>query len=148
MKFDFDFIGIQNYTRAIVKHSWFVSYIKARNVEAGKRNVPMTAMNWEVYPDSIFYMLKKLSNYKEVKDIYVTENGAAFKDVFENGEINDDRRISYLKEYLSAVLKAKQDGVNVKDYFVWTFTDNFEWPEGFRPRFRLCTWISKPRKGQ
>ena len=83
-------------------------------------------MNWEVYPDSIYQMLRKFDSYRKVKEIYITENGAASKDVFENGKINDKRRIKYLKEYLASVLRAKHAGVNVKGYFVWTFTDNFE----------------------
>jgi len=35
------------------------------------------------------------------------------------------------------VHKAQQDGFNVEGYFVWTFTDNFEWAEGYHPRFGL-----------
>ncbi|WP_037373737.1 GH1 family beta-glucosidase [Salinimicrobium xinjiangense] len=137
LKFDFDFVGIQNYTREIVRHSWFVPYIKARNIKAEKRQVQLTEMNWEVYPHSIYQMLKKFDGYANIRDLYITENGAAFKDTFENGEIKDSRRIKYLKDYLAAVLRAKREGVNVKGYFVWTFTDNFEWAEGFRPRFGL-----------
>ncbi|WP_372919210.1 GH1 family beta-glucosidase [Salegentibacter sp.] len=137
LQFDFDFIGVQNYTREIIKHSWFVPYIKARNIKAEKRKVPITAMKWEIYPDSIYQMLKKFNSYKKVRDIYVTENGAAFKDIIEDGRINDKRRTNYLKGYLKAVLQAKKEGMNVKGYFVWSFTDNFEWAEGFRPRFGL-----------
>lgn len=137
LKFDFDFIGVQNYTREIIKHSSFVPYLQAINVKAEKRNVPTTLMRWEVYPDSIFYMLKKFDAYPGVKNIYVTENGAAFNDIVENGEINDVKRLSYIKEYLNSLLKAKREGVNVNGYFVWSFTDNFEWAEGYHPRFGL-----------
>ncbi|HSP83375.1 MAG TPA: GH1 family beta-glucosidase [Gillisia sp.] len=146
VKFDFDFIGIQNYTREIVRHSWYVPFLKARNIKAEKRNVPLTAMKWEVYPDSVYQMLKKYNSYQKVRDIYVTENGAAFKDIFEDGKIKDTRRINYLKEYLGAVLRAKEEGVNVKGYFVWSFTDNFEWAEGFRPRFGLIHVDFKTQK--
>lgn len=78
-------------------------------------------------------MLKKFYNYPQISDLVVTENGAAFKEYFQNGEINDHKRIKYLKDYLAAVLEAKKEGVNVKGYFVWTFTDSFEWAEGFVP---------------
>jgi beta-glucosidase len=137
LQFDFDFIGVQNYTREIIRYSWFVPYIKARNIKAEKRKVPITTMKWEVYPDSIYQMLKKFNSYKEVREIYVTENGAAFKDIIEDGKVNDTARNNYLKKYIKALLKAKREGVNVNGYFVWSFTDNFEWAEGFRPRFGL-----------
>lgn len=137
LKFEFDFVGIQNYTREIVKHSWFVPHIKARKVKVPKRGASLTAMDWEVWPASIYQMLKKFDGYEGVKELYVTENGAAFSDSITHGEILDQKRIDYLEQYIGAVLRAKQEGVQVKGYFVWTFTDNFEWAEGFRPRFGL-----------
>lgn len=137
LKFDFDFIGLQNYTREIIKHSYFTPLLHADIVKAEKRKVPITLMKWEVYPDSIYHMLKKYNAYPGVKKIYVTENGAAFQDKVENRKVHDEMRVDYLKQYLQAVLKAKNEGVNVKGYFVWTFTDNFEWAEGFYPRFGL-----------
>ena len=137
VKFDFDFIGVQNYTREMVKHSYFIPYLQATNVKAEKRKVPLTSMKWEVYPEAIYHMIKKFDAYPGVKKIVVTENGAAFPDTFKNGEVEDCRRVQYLQEYLKAVLKAKKEGANVEGYFIWTFTDNFEWAEGFSPRFGL-----------
>ena len=94
-------------------------------------------MKWEVYPDSLYHMLKKFDAYSGVKNIYVTENGAAFNDILNDGEINDVERTTYIQQYLQAVLKAKKEGINVNGYFIWSFTDNFEWAEGFHPRFGL-----------
>lgn len=147
MKADYDFIGLQNYTREIVKHSWYIPYLKAKIISAPKRNVFHTLMNWEVYPKSIYQILKKFDTLPSVKKIIITENGAAFNDKpDENGHINDTAREYYFREYLSQVLKAKNEGVKVKGYFIWSFTDNFEWAEGYRPRFGIVHVDFKTQK--
>lgn len=138
MAFDFDFIGVQTYTREIIRHSFLAPYIRARQIPAAARNVPVTAMNWEIYPDSIYHILKKFGAYPQIRKLIVTENGAAFPDsVTADGKVIDPQRKAFLEEYLRAVLKAKDEGCPVAGYFVWTLTDNFEWAEGFRPRFGL-----------
>jgi beta-glucosidase len=95
-------------------------------------------MGWEVYPQGIYEIIKQFSNYKNIPPIIVTENGAAFPDEVQNDQsIHDYRRIQFFKDYLNQILKAKKEGVNIKGYFVWTFMDNFEWAEGYKPRFGL-----------
>lgn len=137
MVFDFDFIGIQCYTREIVKASLWVPYIGASIVKASKRKVPATEMNWEVYPPALYEMVKKFNAYKGIKKLIITENGAAFPDVISDGKVMDVDRTKYLQNHLRQVLKAKHEGFHVDGYFVWTLTDNFEWAEGFHPRFGL-----------
>ena len=135
--FDFDFIGVQNYTREIVKHSYFVPYLRAKIVKATKRNVKTTLMDWEVYPPSIYKMILQFNSYKDIKKLIVTENGSAFHDELKNEEVQDSDRLSYLKNHIAQVQKAKKEGLKIDGYFVWTFTDNFEWAEGYYPRFGL-----------
>ena len=137
LRFNMDFIGVQNYTREIISHSWLVPFLQAKIIKAGDRNVKRTMMNWEVYPESIYNVLKKFSAYPNIPDLIITENGAAFPDVLENGKIVDTERKEFIENYLKAVLKAKNERVNVKGYFIWSFTDNFEWAEGYHPRFGL-----------
>ncbi|MEO8416184.1 MAG: GH1 family beta-glucosidase, partial [Ginsengibacter sp.] len=137
LAFRMDFIGVQNYTREIVTHAVFLPYLNAKIIKADKRNVASTLMNWEVYPESIYYILKKFSAYKNMPALMVTENGAAFTDIVKNGEVHDTERVKYLKDHIAQVLRAKQEGVNVTGYFVWTLLDNFEWAEGYYPRFGL-----------
>ncbi|MGB0522941.1 MAG: GH1 family beta-glucosidase [Flammeovirgaceae bacterium] len=137
MAFDFDFIGIQNYTRELVKHSFFTPYIYANLAWANTRNVPHTEMNWEVYPEAMYEMLKKYGSYPNCPPLIVTENGAAFTDRVDNGQVHDPKRTSYIQENIAQVLRAQKEGIDVRGYFIWTFTDNFEWAEGFRPRFGL-----------
>ena len=137
MVFDFDFIGIQNYTREIIKASFFIPYIGARLVKAESRNVLLTAMKWEVYPEAIYEVIKKFNAYPFVKKIIITENGSAFTDELKDGKVDDPMRSKYLQDNLSQVLRAKNDGCKVGGYFVWTLTDNFEWAEGYHPRFGI-----------
>jgi beta-glucosidase len=137
MAFDFDFIGLQNYTREIVKSSFFVPYVGARLIKPEKRNVPITAMKWEVYPQAIYHIIKQFDAYPQIKKIIITENGAAFPDTVLDGEVDDLLRLQYLQDHIAQILKAKNEGCKVGGYFVWTLTDNFEWAEGYHPRFGI-----------
>lgn len=137
MKVDFEFIGLQCYTREVVAYSYFTPHIKAKLIPANRRKVYHTIMDWEVYPEAIYEMIKKFSSYTGVKKIIITENGAALNDIPENSKVNDHERIHYLSSYLSEVYRAKMEGYNVSGYFTWSLTDNFEWAEGYYPRFGL-----------
>ncbi|MGJ3235850.1 GH1 family beta-glucosidase [Marivirga sp.] len=137
MKFDFDYIGLQNYTREKVKFSISTPILWANIVKAENRKVHFNEMGWEVYPESIYHMLHQFSAYPEVKKIIITESGTAFDDKVKNGEVHDPNRTKYIQDVLHQVWKAKQEGVPVQGYFIWTFTDNFEWAEGYRPRFGI-----------
>lgn len=136
LAFDFDFIGLQNYTRMVARWALIPPLIWANQVTPKKRKVEnITEMNWEVYPEGMYQILKQFSKYG--KEIIVTENGAAFPDVVENGNVHDVKRVQFFKDYLAQILKAKQEGINISGYFVWTLMDNFEWAEGYHPRFGL-----------
>ena len=135
--FDMDFIGVQHYTREVVMHSYLSPFLQAKIVKASERLEATTLMNWEIYPQGMYHILRQFWNYGNIRELIVTENGAAFPDQVENGSVNDLQRKEYLQRYLSYALKAKNEGINVSGYFVWSFTDNFEWAEGYRPRFGL-----------
>jgi beta-glucosidase len=45
--------------------------------------------------------------------------------------------LGYLKDHITQVLLARQAGARVNGYFVWTLLDNFEWAEGYVPKFGL-----------
>ncbi|WP_276381580.1 GH1 family beta-glucosidase [Flavobacterium sp. H4147] len=137
LDFDFDFIGLQCYTREIVKYSLLTPYIGAELVSAEKRNVISTDMGWEVYPPALYHILKKFNEYNGIRKIIITENGAAFPDTVTNDKVYDIKRTHYIQDHLEQILKAKKDGLNVDGYFVWTLTDNFEWAEGYNARFGL-----------
>lgn len=136
IKFDFDFIGIQNYFSLVAYNNPLIPYLQAFVVPFKKLNRPLTANGWEVHPEGMYRILKQFSAYP-IKELIVTENGAAFHDRVEGNRVHDKRRLQYIQSYLGEVLRAKQDGVNIGGYFVWTLMDNFEWRAGFRSRFGI-----------
>lgn len=147
LSFDFDFIGLQNYFKIVVKNAWWMPYLGASEVKPLKRNVTeLTDMGWEISPDGIYQILHQLSQYQGIKQIIITENGAAFKDNLEEGNVNDKERVAFYKSYLEHVLKAKKAGVKVNGYMAWTLTDNFEWTEGYKPKFGLVHVDFKTQK--
>jgi beta-glucosidase len=138
LTFGFDYIGLQNYFPLTVKYNAFVPVLQAWEVKAKTRKKPFTAMGWEVNADSFYNIIKQFAAYPQIKQLMITENGAAYKDTLRSdGLIHDQERIAYFEQYLKALLKIKNEGINVTGYMAWTLMDNFEWAEGFNKRFGL-----------
>lgn len=139
VEFDFDFYGLQNYTRVVARGNGIIPYLQGTpvNPKKMKPQPEITEMGWEVHPEGIYKMLKYFDRYEGIKKIIVTENGAAFPDKVENGRVHDHQRKKFYQDYLRNVLRAKKEGVNVAGYFCWSLLDNFEWAEGYDPRFGL-----------
>ena len=97
-----------------------------------------TEMGWEVCAPALRRLLNRINKEYRLPPIYITENGAAFKDeVSTDGKIHDARRLDYLKNHFIQTRLAMQDGVDVRGYFVWSLLDNFEWGHGFTKRFGI-----------
>ena len=101
--------------------------------------VRKTAMGWEIRPASFTDVLLAIKNrYSKLPPIYISENGAAFVDTVESdGSINDWERTEYIQEHVAAVAEARNAGVDIRGYFVWSLLDNFEWAYGYDQRFGL-----------
>ena len=92
----------------------------------------------EIYPKCAYntLMLRK-ERYGNIP-IYVTENGHGCYDVPDkNGYVEDDDRIAFLNDYIGWILKAKEDGVNVKGYYCWSTMDLYSWINGYKKRYGL-----------
>ncbi|MFF0521686.1 GH1 family beta-glucosidase [Actinomadura nitritigenes] len=107
--------------------------------EAPIDGVPRTAFDWPVVPDGLRELLVLLETRYGAKlpPIYVTENGCSVADEVVDGRVDDADRIDYLDGHIRAISDAIGQGVDVRGYFTWTLTDNFEWAQGYHQRFGL-----------
>lgn len=111
-----DFIGLNHYNHHRID-GWY-------NKNANKLQ---TDFGWEYYPSSLYHVVTELKHYH--KPIYITENGIADHD--------DDLRPQFIREALTALQQAIQDGADVRGYLYWSLLDNFEWDKGYWPKFGL-----------
>jgi beta-glucosidase len=108
----------------------------------GLRDVPLdadtTAMGWPVVPEALTELLIGLKAEYGDMPLLITENGAAFEDRMNGGEVVEDpRRVAYIESHVAAVEQALAAGVDVRGYFVWSLLDNFEWEHGYSQRFGI-----------
>ncbi len=82
-------------------------------------------LGWEIYPDGLAQVVAEAASYG--LPIYITENGLA--------DAADSQRAAYVVQHLTALERAIASGADVRGYFHWTLTDNFEWAEGYAPKF-------------
>lgn len=139
-----DFLGVNYYTRMVVRHAPGAPFKFAPVAQPG----PRTTMEWEIYPLGLRNVLISISRDYTPESILVTENGAAFHDPDPvEGRVEDPDRVEYIESHLRAVLEAREAGVPVDGYFYWTLMDNFEWSFGYRQRFGIvrCDFASQER---
>jgi beta-glucosidase len=123
-----DFIGLNYYTREYVRNRGFLS----SNIlgdecvlenSRGRRN----SLGWEIYPQGLYTLIKAFSKYK--LPILISENGICTND--------DTERSKFIGDHLKAVALAMNEGAPVFGYLYWSLLDNYEWADGFAPRFGL-----------
>ena len=128
-----DMLGVNYYFRSLVAYDSAALPLQARRVIPAGAEV--TAMGWEVYPAGLYEILKRVHDDYSPGTLLVTENGAAYEDIVEDGRVEDPERENYLHEHLLQAYRAVEDGIPLKGYFVWSLLDNFEWALGYSKRF-------------
>lgn len=97
-----------------------------------------TEMGWRIDPAAFGQFLRRVESEWNPRSIVVTENGASYSDgPGGDGGVHDSDRIAYVRSHIEAVGEARNDGVRISGYFVWSFLDNLEWTSGFSQRFGL-----------
>jgi beta-glucosidase len=129
-----DFLGVNYYNP--------VHVARPEPGDGGFRSLPqrppLTDMGWEVDPDGLRRLLRRLGVDYPGVPLYVTENGAAYPDAAgEDGRIHDEDRVRYIAEHVASLRQAVAEGTDVRGYFYWSLLDNFEWQLGYAVRFGL-----------
>lgn len=112
-----DFIGLNYY---------FTDYFKG--LKRVNPRVPLSDLAWYMEPEGLYpLLLRAWSRYK--KPVIITENGLA--------DSKDENRRWWIEESIVAIERALSEGVDIRGYFHWSLLDNFEWSDGWWPKFGL-----------
>jgi beta-glucosidase len=131
-----DFLGINYYFRIIARSEEIPERENAPRTLSPSND--MTETGWEIYPHGLYEILDRIRREYTFPSLVITENGAALDDHLDtSGKVDDPDRIRFVGSHLRAAARAIQDGIPLRGYFHWTFTDNFEWGHGFSKRFGL-----------
>jgi beta-galactosidase len=149
-----DWIGVNYYTRSVVKGRKSVLARLATGMSAlpdlqqgygfaceprsrSHDGLPTTDFGWEIYPQGILEALNTVKPYG--KPMYITENGIA--------DAEDTLRPRFLADHLKMLERAiSEEKIDLRGYFHWSLTDNYEWAKGFGMKFGLYTVDLKTKK--
>jgi beta-glucosidase len=122
-----DFFGLNYYSRDVVRFSprHAGELFVARGIPEGS---PVSDLGWEIYPPGLGHLVRTWARRSGLP-VYVTENGIA--------DARDAKRAAFLADHLRELQHSIADGVDVRGYYHWSLLDNFEWAEGYEPRFGL-----------
>jgi len=115
-----DFFGVQNYTREVYG---------ATGIEPAPAGALLTQMGYEVYPQALEAVIRRVHEAIPALPLLVTENGLATSD--------DYQRVTFIEQALNGVKACIADGIPVQGYLYWSLLDNFEWQKGFSMTFGL-----------
>lgn len=133
-----DFYGVNYYQPTVVAAGDESSGLPFDFVDPASG--PVTDFGWPIDAAALTELLVGMkATYPEMPPIVITENGAYFEDdhAADGTLAPDTLRMAFIDEHLAAVEAAIADGVDVRGYFHWSLTDNWEWAAGYTPRFGL-----------
>jgi beta-glucosidase len=134
-----DYLGINYYSRAVMRSTAVPDHdnLPPSVIASGEK----TDMGWEVAPDGLVAILRRVHADYAPPRLYITENGAAYGTAPDaSGRVRDVPRQRYLWTHFAAAHQAIAEGIPLAGYFLWSLLDNFEWAEGYSKRFGLF-WV-------
>ena len=124
-----DWIGVNYYGPVVVEgiEGSTIGGFPMFEVDQYNPSLPHSSLGFAIDAPGLGEVLDAVAGYG--LPIYITENGI--------GDADDSNRPMFLVEHVDQVQQAVQRGVDVRGYFHWSLTDNFEWAHGFEQRFGL-----------
>ncbi len=130
-----DWLGVNYYTRSIRAARPDSPWPATESVPGP---LPKTQMDWEIYPEGLYRILKRLhEEYTGDLPLFVTENGMALDAGPHGDDLDDHRRIAFIDDHLDAMRRSIAEGVPLRGFFYWSLLDNFEWAFGYEKRFGI-----------
>ncbi|MCP1157224.1 MULTISPECIES: glycoside hydrolase family 1 protein [Bacillus] len=120
-----DYIGFSYYMSRTEKKEKSDDEASQGNLIGGVRNpfLKRSDWGWEIDPEGLRISLNLLHDRYQ-KPLFVVENGlGAYDEPEEDGTINDDYRIDYLRGHIEAMGEAIEDGVDLMGYTSWGCID-------------------------
>ncbi|MGB6532264.1 MAG: family 1 glycosylhydrolase [Candidatus Nitrosopolaris sp.] len=135
-----DFIGINYYRRVYVRYSNILALSSAKfvggpfinNLHTQTHHQSHSILNdlgWEIYPEGLYKLIMRIKNQWKNTPVFITENGVADK--------SDRYRAPFIVAHLQQVKRAIDNGANVIGYLHWSFMDNYEWLDSYRPESKF-----------
>jgi beta-glucosidase len=134
-----DFLGINYYRRQLVSAIPTAEGESATGVYTFDAHEGLlTDCGWEVWPAGFYELLMRISREYKGTPMEITSNGCSYLESSdEHGEVPDQRRVQFMREYLTELGRALLHGAYVRSYHYRSLLDNFEWAEGYAQRFGL-----------
>jgi beta-glucosidase len=135
-----DYLGVNYYAPRVMQAAagdgpwpWRVIVPEGVRTTGGFTDgVARTEAGTPIVPAALTDLLVRLRDDYGNPLVLITENGAVFAEPF-----HDEQRIDFVRDHLTAVHAAIEQGANVIGYCHWSFLDNFEWALGYGQRFGL-----------
>lgn len=141
-----DFLGVNYYQPRRVKAKeeaydetlgWMPDKYFDNYIMPGRRMNPYRG--WEIYPEAMHDIAMNLKNNYNNIPWYISENGMGVEgeDRYKNedGIIEDDYRIDFIKEHLEHLHRGIEEGSNCFGYHTWTPIDCWSWLNAYKNRY-------------
>lgn len=126
-----DFLGVNYYRRDFIRFGGLRDQGPLGEICEDAHHAGQIAernsMGWEIYPEGLYRVLAALRRFS--LPVLICENGVATDD--------DTQRVRFIESHVQSIERVRSEGLDVSGYLYWSLFDNFEWAEGYKPRFGI-----------